>query len=247
LIGISGLAGSGKDTCADLLVRNYDFNFTKVSFADPMKRIARDVYGFSFDQMWGPSEARNAPDERYPREHGPFRSDRCACCGVDFGGEAWRSLPSFQEESRKRPCFLTPRFALQQLGSEWGRVCYPNTWVDYALNVAKKLNVEGGYNYTQIHGLEHVWRPGDENWQTSVVIPDVRFKNELEAIRAHGGKLIRIVRQNAGLKGGAGQHRSETEQTSMQDELFDGIILNNKGLDWLGKAVDDLVADWIDK
>ena len=34
-----------------------------------MKRIARDVFGFSDEQLYGPSEMRNAPDERYPREH----------------------------------------------------------------------------------------------------------------------------------------------------------------------------------
>jgi hypothetical protein len=239
IIGISGLAGSGKDTCADFLVRNHDF--VKVSFADPMKRICRDVYGFSFDQMWGPSEARNAPDERYQREH-TWKAehsgsthvgdvDVCRCCNA-----VWSQSVT--------PCRLTPRFALQQLGSEWARVCYPSTWVDYALNVAKKLSVEGGYNYKAIHGLSHDWHPGDENWTYGVVIPDVRFKNELEAIRAHGGKLIRVVRQNAGLKGSAGQHRSETEQLSMPDELFDGVIVNSGTLLELEEMVTNFAEKW---
>jgi hypothetical protein len=30
-----------------------------------MKRFAKDVFGFSEFQLWGPSEARNGVDERY--------------------------------------------------------------------------------------------------------------------------------------------------------------------------------------
>lgn len=76
IIGISGLvindegvavgtAGSGKDTLADLL-RDND-KFVKIALADPLKRIARDVYDFTDEQLWGPSANRNEPDKRYPQ------------------------------------------------------------------------------------------------------------------------------------------------------------------------------------
>lgn len=221
IIGISGQAGSGKDTAADILVRSR--SFASVAFADPMKRIARDVYKFSFDQLWGPSEARNAPDEQYPREHGPYVDQTCACCGLYTGA---CTLLEAMALSKARPCFLTPRFALQMLGSEWGRKCYPNTWVDYLIDVAQKLSVEGGYSYSKGGGLSHDWHPGDPNWHTSVVVPDVRFENEIAALRKVGAKLIRIVRPGAGLAGAAGQHGSETEQNNIPDSLFDGVIKN---------------------
>jgi hypothetical protein len=240
IIGISGLSNSGKDTCADFLVRKH--GFVKVSFADPMKRICRDVYGFSFDQMWGRSSARNAPDERLPREHGPYRDGSCACCGLKTSGY---TLPEAIARGKQNPCYLTPRFALQQLGSEWGRVCYSSTWVDYAIGVAKKLDVEGGYSYTNVSGLSHDWRPGDENWKASVVIPDVRFENEVDAIKTAGGKLIRITRPNAGLSGSAGQHRSETEQTSIPDSEFDGVIVNGGTLTGLELAVTYEIEQWL--
>ena len=242
IIGISGLAGSGKDTAADFLVR--DHGFVKVSLGDLLKRIARDVFGFSIEQLWGPSQSRNAPDERYPRPHGFFRVNRCACCGFNFSAKAWGSPIAFQEESRKHPCYLTPRFALQQLGTEWGRTCYPNTWIDYALNVAKKLNDEGGYNYDKIHGLSADWRPGDDNWKTSVVIPDIRFKNEVDALKTAGAKLIRIVRPNAGLGGAAGAHVSETEQSGIPDSVFDGVIVNSGTLAELEEMVVNFVQKW---
>ena len=45
ILGISGLAGSGKDTVADILVKHQQC--VKVSFADPLKRICRDVFDFT--------------------------------------------------------------------------------------------------------------------------------------------------------------------------------------------------------
>jgi len=64
LIGVSGNAGVGKDTTADILVKH--FGFTKVSFADELKRTAMRWYGFTVEQLWGPSEMRNTPSPKYP-------------------------------------------------------------------------------------------------------------------------------------------------------------------------------------
>ena len=41
-----------------------------------------------------------------------------------------------------------------------------------------------------------------------VVVPDVRFDNEVNEIRAFGGVIIRVIR-GTGLEGVAGQHKSE--------------------------------------
>lgn len=242
IIGISGLANSGKDTCADFLVRRK--GFAKVALADPLKRMARDVYGFSIDQLWGPSKMRNAPDGRYPREHGPFLADRCACCGAYFDEKAWQSLPAFQEESRKRQCFLTPRFALQQLGSECGRMCYPNTWIDYALRVAEVLS-DGNHGYDPVSSANTLFRLRvDSLARRNVVIPDIRFKNEVVALKAADAKLIRVVRPNAGLGGAAGAHVSETEQAEILDSEFDGVIVNDGTLAELEEMVVNFAEKW---
>lgn len=238
LIGISGLAGSGKDTCADFLVRKH--GFVKVGFADVMKRICRDVYGFSVEQLWGPSSARNAPDTRFPREHGgsnPFGDlifgTTCPCCGVARSeGQAWVDTP---------PCFLTPRFALQQLGSEWGRACYSNTWVDYTLRVAELLS--DGHHAYDLQSNDPVYRvrgPAPSN----VVISDVRFKNEIDALKTAGAKLIRIVRPGAGLVGAASQHGSEAGQAAIPDDVFDGLIVNSGTLAELDEMITNFVQKW---
>lgn len=231
ILGISGLAGSGKDTVADILVR--DYRFAKVAFADPLKRIVRDVYDFTDDQLWGPSEARNGIDTRYPREHTwVIQADgilSCICCsarkrtGIEFKGGS---------------CYLTPRHALQQLGTEWGRGCYPDTWVDLAMRTAHQLSEEGGYTYTRYGGLRHDWRPGELNWKTSVAISDVRFKNEVEGLYRHKAKVIRVVRPGSGL---LSSHQSETEQMQIPDYAFDLVIQNSGSLEQLRDQVHQMM------
>lgn len=63
IIGIAGAAGSGKDTCAALMGKY--ISIVNISQAAPMKRFAGEVFGFSKDQLFGPSESRNAPDTRF--------------------------------------------------------------------------------------------------------------------------------------------------------------------------------------
>jgi len=220
IIGISGKAGSGKDTCADFLVN--DCGFVKVALADPFKRMCRDVFDFSEQQLWGPSEFRNEPDKRYLR-------------GVKKG-----IIP--------QKVYLTPRFALQTLGSEWGRNCYKNVWVDYAIRTAKAIekayeNREPVY-YDQVLGLCQDSDP--ENWagectHKGVAIPDVRVKNEIEAIKKADGLVIRVVRSGAGLQGDAANHKSETEMNSIPDSLFDEVIINDGSLDELRSKILKLV------
>lgn len=216
IIGISGLAGSGKDQFASYLVQ--DHGFVVVSLADPLKRICREVFDFTEEQLWGPSEKRNEPDRRYEQKPGQRKVFN----------------PNTNEIEDHGPEYLTPRHALQQLGTEWGRACYENIWVEYALRVAKEL-LDGGFVYTSQRGLESEYgHPRCPQYPYhGVVIPDVRFKNEMASIKKAGGKLIRIYRPDAGLKGTAGTHPSEAEQMSIPDGAFDTVINNMGTLDQL--------------
>jgi hypothetical protein len=252
ILGVCGLAGSGKDTTADILVKHRQC--VKVSLADPLKRICREVFDFTDEQLWGPSEKRNAEDKRYLRadgKEGPFNryTYTCEACGqqTTFGprealcckqcGAGAVALGSCQNWREAEPVYLTPRFALQQLGTEWGRHCYDTIWVDYALRVAKQLLTadDAGWmpGYDSRYGLDH----SETRPNAGVVIPDVRFRNEVKGIKAAGGKVIRVVRPGSGLKGSAGQHQSETEQLEIPDELFDFVIFNVGTLEALEQAV----------
>jgi len=243
IIGLCGQAGSGKDAVADAMVRNH--GFVKVALADPLKRICYDIYAFTEDQLWGPSEERNKPDLRYHRPHGPFTNeDKCVCCGIEMRSSIARRTFA--------PCYLTPRFALQQLGTEWGRNCFPDTWSELAMRTAKALLSEDliirptysarlGLDYTDINAAGR--RPGNGGRVRGVVISDVRFRNEVDVLRAKNGCVVCITRKGVqGLAGAQGQHVSETEQLAIPDALFDSHFLNaGDGLDHLAMATAGLV------
>ena len=63
VIAFLGCAGSGKTTAAKYLVEKY--NFKKISFAEPIKKLAKHVMSFSDDQLYGTIEEKEEVDSRY--------------------------------------------------------------------------------------------------------------------------------------------------------------------------------------
>jgi hypothetical protein len=149
---ICGGAGDGKDTVAAYITKHC--NSVAIAQADPMKRFAATVFGFSEHQLWGPSEARNAPDERFASEdawsaaaHGVrTASSWLRDIGVpDLDAAAaslWTWFVQLAEDHGFMPLpigramvrvgpserLLTPRYMLQTLGTEWGRTFSPLIW-----------------------------------------------------------------------------------------------------------------------
>lgn len=66
-------AGAGKDTFAGFLVKHFDG--VGVAMADPMKRFAQNVFGFTNLQLWGPSQERNKLDPRFDVVEGGRAND----------------------------------------------------------------------------------------------------------------------------------------------------------------------------
>lgn len=63
ILGIAGRKGSGKDTVGDYLVARH--GFVRVAFADPVKRVARDLWPhLGEDQLWGAIELSLVEDVR---------------------------------------------------------------------------------------------------------------------------------------------------------------------------------------
>lgn len=140
---------------------------------------------------------------------------------VCYGLYAWagHKSPDFYEtqagaKARKEPLpalGMTPVDLWVEFGNKV-RAVYSATWLDYVLKAD--------------HGAE------------LVVIPDVRFPNEADAIRAAGGLLIRVVRP------GVKPLDTESDQALLGFDGWDRTI-ENKGekddvlLPW-GRAL----ADW---
>jgi hypothetical protein len=212
IIGITGKAGSGKDTVADILVK--DHGFVRIGFADVMKRFCAEVFGFTDEQLFGPSSERNRPDHRFPRSKDDVdRYERwLARANSTEGNLSWRQDCRGVAEGLEDRCFLSPRRALQQLGTDWGRNCYPDVWIDYALRVAETLLREG-CEYYPSRGLtvEKADKP-----PRGVVFSDVRFLNEAKAIKAKGGILWRTVYDGGEkMPGWATAHASEQEMAKI--------------------------------
>lgn len=226
LLGISGVANTGKDTSADYLVDNYDF--VKISFSDILKRFAQEAFDFSDEQLWGPSQNRNVFDYRYNRY-------------PELNDDSWTKLSPL-ETKELGPRFLTPRMFLQKIGTEGGRSCYKNVWIEYGLRSAKKiLNNPSKYDYTYKKGCFESDRR--KNPVQGVVFADARFLNEVNFIKKSGGPVIRLLRPNSGLSGSYASHQSEKEQEIMSDDMFNFIIKNNGTIKDLYNKLDNIMDE----
>jgi hypothetical protein len=231
--------GTGKDTVADLLVSNHEF--VKVALADEMKRICATLYKFSYEQMWGPSQLRNAVDTRYPREwHVLNRDGKCSCCGAVYYEERGWSPTQ---------CYLTPRYALQLLGTEWGKFCFRDTWARRVLeDIAPQLLVDVSFDrtydkyrrvsYLPALGLVDRGEMSGEHGDRikGLVISDVRFEDEVRYIKKHEGKILLVYRKVEALPEGPDlSHQSEVDlnKYSPDDPLWDDVIYNFEGVDAL--------------
>lgn len=108
----------------------------------------------------------------------------------------------------------SPRELLQTLGTEWGRnMVHDELWIMRGMN--------------RCFGI------------ANVVITDVRFDNEAEAIRRNGGVVVKIVRDEAGLTGGTGRHASEA---GVSEHLIHERLPNNGTLDDLAAEVNALLC-----
>lgn len=188
----------------------------QVALADPLKEYALKVYDFSLEQLWGPSSERNAPDKRYPRSHeghawGPSDDEHpdggpCKRCG-----QVNPLAPS-------TPCvdYLTPREALQKLGTEWGRDCYPDTWVRLAMRRAQEFTKKRIERPSSAHTFANSWVIQKSEL---VVISDCRFVNEARMLHEGGQEVWSVARPGLVTDGAMYQHRSETEQVKAADEI----------------------------
>ena len=118
---------------------------------------------------------------------------------------------------------ISGREFLQKFGSEICRYTLPEK--------IPNMKLDGGL-WIKLFQIEMETNPG-----TDYVISDVRFRNEAEAVRKHGGVIIRISRNNKNED--ASQHISETEMSSIKPDFE---INNNKSLQHLEKEVQRILT-----
>ena len=231
LIGLCGVAGAGKDTVGNYL--SAALQGTVLGLADPLKRGVADLFDFTPEQLWGPSDLRNEVDPRYLTSEEVV--DRLT---KRLASEAplkllelaeWRGRASLSNHLEKLAAGapLTPRVVLQVLGTDWGRALEKNIWVDHLLNNTETL-LQGGCSYSRSEGV--VPAPNYPGYG-AVVVTDVRFRNEILAIKSAGGVVIKVHRDRGSLD--SDTHVSETEQHGVPANFFDAVFHNTGTLDCL--------------
>lgn len=166
-----------------------------------------------------------------------FGWDRDMLEGRTRSSREWREQPD-EWWSQRLNRTVTPRWVLQYWGTE---VCR-----------------QGFHDDIWIASLENKLRKS----QDDVVISDCRFPNEIRAIRAAGGHVIRVVRgpepdwYDAALAANSDRHWSRGDpreelrrrgihasETAWIGTRFDRVIVNDSSLDDLYSQITDLVRD----
>ena len=252
LIGISGKIGSGKDTVGKIIQyltydkqmlgsRNYFYPtdvfleelknnprlfenetapFQIKKYADKLKDFVCMLIGCTREQL----EDQDFKNKELPEEWWYFQGRN-------------GSLISYNKDSKRSDEDLiktTPRLLLQIIGTECIRdKVHPNAWVN-ALFADYKYEIHRSEVPTRAAGFidQHVY----PNW----IITDMRFPNELEAVKSRGGITIRVNRPYDSLNQDSLfslQKQQETNnhpsETSLDSATFDFVISNDKDIEHL--------------
>ena len=139
-----------------------------------------------------------------------------AACDIDYAYLFERSL----KEQPIPGLDVSARHMMQTLGTEWGRALHPDWWVRIA---ARHL----GLPLAPVHDR--------------IVLSDVRFGNEAQMIRSHGGSIVRVQRDTLAVRA----HVSETTLAGIEaDHLIDntGSIARLHG--HTDDLLDSLLCSW---
>lgn len=201
LIGLTGRPLAGKDTIGQMLTAA---GFWTMSFADALRHECAAAWGvtpYTFTQ-------RETKEVALPR----LAVARCR----DIG---FRLLGTDPDRDWDLEAPRSPRWVMQQWGTEYRRAQRPDYWVDRARD------------HIQAQRREQCHR---------IVITDVRFPNEAECIRRMGGWVLRVHRPElAPMTPDAAAHASERQAALLS---ADAEIHNDGTLDHLRAEVARVLA-----
>ena len=181
LVGLTGLAGSGKDTVANIMATH--FGYRKLAFADPLYQELSEAFEVEVADLrrrdcketdvpyLSLSRCRN---KEFVNAILMMLCEKSKRSGVDFDYHkelsAWRS----------------PRWTLRMWGTDFRRSSCNDYWIS-------KLSSQ----------ITHLHRAGEFRF----AITDVRFWDEAKRVRDFGGVIWKVERANSvGVKG---EHISE--------------------------------------
>lgn len=216
IIALAGHARVGKSTVAEIIQRlEPEKNWEIKGFSQALKQVAEILTGIPAHTM----DRQDVKEMELGKEWDTWQYK-----GRNIGSYV---EPHFVgDASRKR---MTVRELLQKLGTEAVRNnLHEDAWVNALFSQYIAKTIATGTNEFDIM---------DTDVQPNWIITDVRFPNELKAIKDHGGTDVRVTRPyykpvNA--------HPSET---ALDDQLFSYYINNNGDLNYLEQQVKKFLHD----
>lgn len=216
LIGLTGLARSGKDTVGAMLVERY--GYTRVAFADGIRdaalaldpivtmvnttrTISRTVDKPTLRERVAIALENRRPGDKITIDNELTLSMRLSTIVAEKGWDEAKAIPEV-------------RRTLQRIGSEAGWMIHgKNLWIDLA---ASKIT-------------------------GPAVITDMRFAHEISWLTSRCGRLWRIERpgNTSSLTGAAATHASEAGDLGREP---DATIVNDGTLEELAARVDALMT-----
>lgn len=222
IIGISGWAQAGKDTVGSQLAKDYGFH--RYAFADTLKAVALDINPWvRIEWGWFSDDEHSLLARRMWGE--TLRLSRA----VDlFGADGAKLIPDVR------------RF-YQDLGVGMRNHVNDGVWVDAVMGRIDsdpwdvpvfpfELLGDYGVSARNLSQVTYTWR------QRDYVITDVRFPDELAAIRARNGEIWRVNRP------GTQPPNDHISERSLDGERFDRIVDNDGTLEDLAWKVNELMA-----
>lgn len=209
IIGIIGLAGCGKDTVADMIIKDRGaysggVKVFKYSFADPLKQFCSAVFEIPIDYMYD----QDMKKREVSIVTGDVFYDECRVFlnMMSRNSAKWRELITFhpyhqrEEETRIEAMARTIKKVVDHT---------PITSKATPTTIREILQVVGTEVFR--HMKDDIWlditTPHEKN--DMIIIPDCRFENEIKFIRQQGGQIIYVERGDLDTGGNHYTHSSE--------------------------------------
>lgn len=231
-------------------IHHFHYNWQNKKFADKLKDIACLLLGCTREQL----EDRNYKEKELGEEW-------CYYTNTLFYDDTKKLIPyidapdEIANDTSWYIIKLTPRLLLQLLGTECGReIIHPNIWVNALMSEYKLINgniSSSPYSSNRMNNALAALKSTYPNW----IISDMRFPNELDAVKNRGGITIRVNRYPKDIiidgnlmifDKGSSTHLRELEkiyqnahasETSLDNANFDYVIDNNGTIEELVEKV----------
>lgn len=166
LIGLTGHAGVGKDTVADLLVRHA--RFRKLAFADALRAEVANAFNLPLADLSSP-HLKNVATVGLRMRLAP--RDFLAAVVLSLSAAAPDHRTPLSDAWLDEP--RSPRQIMQWWGTEYRRAQAPRYWTQQLISRLTDYRRDG---------------------ETRFVVTDVRFDNEADSVREAGGDIWQVTR-----------------------------------------------------